>query len=78
MRPGLATALFLIGLAACTAPGASELGPPKLGVGIGIGPNGVTLRPRVTTTVNGVTVVATPGGATVGTSVGGIGVGASL
>ncbi|THD83568.1 hypothetical protein E7811_09815 [Aliigemmobacter aestuarii] len=62
-------------LAACTP---TDPATPQLGVGVGIGPNGVRLVPRVTTNVGGANVGVTPGGASVGTNVGGVNVGASL
>lgn len=61
-------------LAACDA------GPdqPRLGIGLGIGPNGVRLVPKVTTDLGGVTVGAGPGGIGLGTNVGGVGIGTKL
>lgn len=64
----------MLALAACTpAPG-----QPRVGLGLGIGPKGLRIVPRVTTNVGGVTVGAGPGGGSVGTSVGGVGVGVGL
>lgn len=64
-----------LALAACTP---NDPATPQLGVGVGIGPNGVRLVPRVTTNVGGANVGLTPGGASVGANVGGVNVGASL
>lgn len=68
-----ATAFLLIGLltlAACeTAP------RTNLGLGVGLGAGGVSIWPRVSTTVDGTTIGASPGAASVGTTVGAIGIG---
>ena len=69
-----ATLATMFALSACEA----GPGQPQVGVGLGIGPNGVRLVPRISTNVGGVNVGATPGGVGVGTNVGGIGVGARL
>lgn len=66
--------LALLALAGC----ATEPGQPKVGLGLGITPQGVRVVPRVSTTVDGVTVGASPGGASIGTTVGGVGVGVGL
>jgi hypothetical protein len=56
--------LFLLLLGAC-APGG-----PQMGLGIGIGPGGVSVSPRVTADVGGMNVGAGPGGVTATTGVG--------
>lgn len=61
-------------LAAC----ANDPNAPQLGLGIGIGPNGLRVSPKVTTKVGDARVGVGPGGASVGTSVGGVGVSAGL
>ncbi len=70
----------LIAICGILALSACETGPtqPKLGVGLGIGPKGVRLVPKVTTNVGGVTVGAGQGGVGVGTNVGGVGGGTKL
>jgi hypothetical protein len=74
--PVLVATLALAGLlAACTA---NDPNAPHLGLGVGIGPNGLRLTPSLTTRVGGTTVGVTPGGASVGGNVGGVSVGASL
>jgi hypothetical protein len=67
-------------LAALVALTACDAGPgqPQLGLGLGFGPRGVRVVPRVTTNVGGVGVGLGPGGTSIGTSVGGVGVGASI
>jgi hypothetical protein len=67
MKPLLIGSLLLLG--AC-APGG-----PQLGVGLGIGPGGISVRPRVTTNVGGVNVGVGAGGVSAGTNLGGVGVG---
>ena len=72
---GACALLIALSLTACTA---SDPATPQVGLGLGIGPNGVRVVPRVTTRVGGASVGVTPGGASVGTNVGGVSVGASL
>ena len=67
MKPLLIGSLLL--LSAC-APGG-----PQLGVGFGIGPGGISLKPRVTTNLGGVNVGVGAGGVSAGGTVGGVGVG---
>lgn len=79
MRRGpvtLIVALICAGLISACTP--SDPAAPQLGVGVGIGPNGVRLVPRVTTSVGGARVGVSPGGASVGGNVGGVAVGAAL
>ncbi len=49
-----------------------------MGLGIGVGPNGLSVVPRVSANVGGVNVGASPGGASVGTTVGNVGIGVGL
>jgi len=76
VKPSAFGLFALLALSGCENPG--QPGQPRLGVGIGIGPNGLALRPRVSTTIDGTTVGGGPGGASVGTNVGGVGVGVGL
>jgi hypothetical protein len=66
MKPLLAIALLL---------GACAPGGPQLGLGLGIGPGGISVNPRVTTNVGGVNVGVGAGGVSAGTNLGGVGVG---
>ncbi|MGP3697830.1 hypothetical protein [Rhodobacter sp. NSM] len=61
--------LLLLGLAACTDPNA-----PQLGLGVGVGPGGVRVHPRMSTRVAGTSVGVNPHGASVGTGIGNVGV----
>lgn len=61
--------LILLLLPACTP------GGPQLGVGLGIGPGGISVTPRVTTNVGGLNVGVGAGGVSAGTNIGGVGVG---
>lgn len=70
-----AVLMALTALTACATPAAE--GQPSLGVGIGIGPHGLKLVPKVSTRINGVNVGASPSGPSIGTNVGGVGVGVS-
>jgi hypothetical protein len=67
MKPLLIGSLLLLG--AC-APGG-----PQLGVGLGVGPGGISVKPRVTTNLGGVNVGVGAGGVSAGTNLGGVGVG---
>lgn len=70
--PALALAALLV-LAGCADPNA-----PRLGMGVGFGPNGVRVTPRVTTRVGVTSLGVSPYGTSVGTTVGNVGIGASL
>lgn len=71
----IAALMALCALTACAPP--AQDGQPRLGVGIGIGPHGLKLVPKVSTKINGVNVGASPGGPSIGTNLGGVGVGVS-
>lgn len=60
--------LLLFGLAACTDPDA-----PRVGMGVGLGPGGVSVHPRVSTHVGPTSVGVSPYGASVGTGIGNLG-----
>lgn len=57
---------------------AEDPNAPRVGLGVGIGPNGLRVAPRVTTQVGDARLGVGPGGASVGTNVGGVGVGVGL
>lgn len=73
MRGAVVGFAALLALSACADPNA-----PHLGVGLGFGPNGVRVTPRVTTRVGDTSVGVSPYGTSVGTTVGNVGIGASL
>ena len=55
-------------LAFCLLLGACAPGGPQLGLGLGIGPNGLRVVPRVTTNVGGVNVGVGAGGVSASTN----------
>ncbi|MGL5009076.1 MAG: hypothetical protein ACRC6I_04290 [Paracoccaceae bacterium] len=60
--------VVLLLLAGCT-------NGPQLGLGIGVGPNGMTVSPTVRGNVGGVDVGVSGNGASAGTNIGPVGVG---
>lgn len=77
MRPA-ALLLAALALAACAEDPNAPPNAPRVGLGVGFGPSGVTVAPRVTTQVGDASVGVSPGGASVGTSIGGVGLGVGL
>lgn len=63
-----ALVLFAL-LAACSDPNA-----PRLGMGVGVGPGGVRVHPRMSTRVGATSLGVSPYGASVGTGIGNVGV----
>ena len=64
--------------AALVLAGCSDPNAPYLGLGVGFGPSGVQVTPRVTTRVGNTSLGVSPHGAAVGTTIGNVGIGASL
>lgn len=66
-------ALLFASLAAC-----ANQPQPHLGLGIGLGPHGLRLSPRVSTQIGGATVGTNGTGASLGTHLGGVSLGVGL
>ncbi|MGL5009200.1 MAG: hypothetical protein ACRC6I_04920 [Paracoccaceae bacterium] len=64
----LCVILLTLGLAGCST-------GPQLGLGIGFGPDGMTVSPTVRGNVGGVDVGVSGNGASAGTNIGPVGVG---